>query len=122
MAPTTFNVHSLRPSRRSQILKEFTLRLEELFDVSQAFYTRHTHLDVGTIIDDQLLLLQTLIIRPVERGESPLLGHDDLLATWELVPSTTESLDDDWLVDVFASDRHDHLTTGGSERQRVESS
>ena len=74
-------------------------------------WDQKAYLDICSIVDDLLVLLETLILGTIERGESPFLGNNDLLATGELVSSTSESLDDDWSVNVLASNRHDHLTT-----------
>ena len=52
-------------------------------------------LDVGTIDLDttRSLLLQVLLT--AERGEAPVLGDDDLLATGELVLRSSQSLKSD---------------------------
>lgn len=64
-----------------------------------------------------------LVVGSVERGETPLLGDDDLLPSWELVSSTSESLHDDGLVRVSASDGHDDLAAeGGVSGARATSS
>jgi hypothetical protein len=70
-----------------------------------------TYLNVGTVVDDLLVPLEGLVVRSVERGETPLLGDDDLLSTWELVSSSSEGLDDDGLVGIPASNGHDDLAT-----------
>jgi len=66
-------------------------------------------LNVCTIVDDHLLLLERSIVGPVERGETPLFGDDNLLPAGELVSGSAEGFNDDGSVDVFASDRHDDL-------------
>jgi hypothetical protein len=71
----------------------------------------NTYLDVSTIGHDLVLAPQCLVIGSVERGETPLLGHDDLLSSGELVSSSSEGLHDDGSVLVSASDRHDDLAT-----------
>jgi hypothetical protein len=50
-------------------------------------------LNVGTV--DEELALGTLlkVLLTAERCEAPVLADDDLLATWELVLGTAESLD-----------------------------
>ena len=97
----------------SEVLEELSLWLEEL-DVSDSSAHPHfqTHLNVSTVVDDELVPLEGLVVGSVERGETPLLGDDDLLPSRELVSGTSESLHDDGPVDVFASDGHDDLTTG----------
>lgn len=45
-------------------------------------------------IDAELASLALLdVLVAVERSETPLLGNDDLLATWELVLRAAEGLD-----------------------------
>lgn len=45
-------------------------------------------------VDTELASLALLnVLGAVERRETPLLGDDDLLATWELVLRATEGLD-----------------------------
>jgi len=92
-----------------QVLEEVALGLEVL--------------NVSTVVDDLLVGLQLLVVGPVEGSETPLLGDDDLLPSGELVPGTTESLHDDGLVRVLATDRHDDLTdadtSGGTDRLAV---
>lgn len=71
-----------------------------------------THLDVGSIGHNLVLLPQCLVVGPVEGSETPLLGNDDLLPSGELVSCSSKSLHDDGSVLVSASDGHDDLTTG----------
>jgi hypothetical protein len=59
--------------------------------------------------DNSLVLLQLEVLLPVNVGEAPLLGDNDLLATRELVTSPTESLLDHQSVVVLATDGHDDL-------------
>lgn len=67
---------------------------------------------------------QSLVIGPIERSETPLLGNNDLLPSWELVSCSSECLHDDGSVLVSASNGHDDLatissvefTSGASER------
>lgn len=42
-------------------------------------------LDVGTVWDQQSLLLEFGVLGLGELGESPLVRDDDLLASWEFV-------------------------------------
>lgn len=49
-------------------------------------------LHVSTIDLDTTLLALSDILLTVERCEAPLLGDDDLLATWELVLRSAKSL------------------------------
>jgi hypothetical protein len=122
------------PGLVSEVVEEVTLWLDVLllgggergtffsFGVSFAFSPtplRNTHLNVSTIVDNHLVRLQLLVVGPVESGETPLLGDDDLLPSWELVSGTPESLHDDGLVGVLATDGHDDLTnvdtSGGTD-------
>lgn len=89
------------PGGHLEVLDEVALGLEEL--------------DVGTVVDDLLLGLEGLVVGSVERGEAPLLGDNDLLSSRELVSRSSEGLNDDVLVRVSASDRHDDLTADDSQ-------
>jgi len=95
----------LSPGLVSEVVEEVTLWLDVL--------------NVSTIVDNHLVRLQLLVVGPVESGETPLLGDDDLLPSWELVSGTPESLHDDGLVGVLATDGHDDLTnvdtSGGTD-------
>jgi len=88
--------HRSSPERHLEVLSEFTTRANEL--------------DVGTILDDQLLLLELDVVLLVDAGESPLLGDDDLLPAGEFVSCAAESLNDDCRVVVLASDREQDLS------------
>jgi len=66
-------------------------------------------LNVGTVLDHTLLILQLLVSVTVHVGETPLLGDNDLLATGEFVAGTAQSLLDDGTVVVLAADGHDNL-------------
>jgi len=60
-------------------------------------------LNIGTILNNKLVLLQLLVLLLVDICKAPLLGDNDLLTAGELVTSTTESLLDNGGVGVFAS-------------------
>jgi len=66
-------------------------------------------LDVGTVDTEvtSLALLHVLLAR--KRGEAPVLGDDDLLATRELVLATSESLDGSSAVSITSADRQKNL-------------
>jgi len=66
--------------------------------------------DVGTIGDKATLLSVGSILLTVELGESPLLGHDNLLSSRELEGSTAGSLNDVLGHVVLATDREDDLS------------
>ena len=55
-------------------------------------------LDVGAVDTDLTSLALLDVVCAVERSETPLLGDDDLLATWELVLRSAEGLDGGWAV------------------------
>jgi hypothetical protein len=74
-------------------------------------------LNVGTVDLDAAssLLLQVLVA--AERGETPVLGDDDLLATGELVLRSAQGLESVTTVGVTGPQTHDDLTnvdTGNS--------
>jgi len=50
-------------------------------------------LNIGTINQDLSRVLLVHILFATERSETPVLGNNDLLATWELVLGSAESLD-----------------------------
>lgn len=50
-------------------------------------------LNVGAVDADLAGLALGDVVVTAERSETPVLGDDDLLATWELVLGTTEGLD-----------------------------
>jgi len=87
-----------------------TLRLELQTQVLLQRALRPDELNVGTILDDALVLLQLLVLLLVDIGEAPLLGDDDLLTAGELVAGTTKSLLNDRGVGVFASYGQQDLT------------
>jgi len=66
-------------------------------------------LDVGTVLDDTLVLLELEVVFTVDVCEAPLARDDDLLATGELVASAAQSLLDDLRVCVLAADGKDDL-------------
>jgi hypothetical protein len=67
-------------------------------------------LHVGAVVEHALLSLETRVLLPVDVGETPLLGDDDLLTTGELVTSTAESFGDNGRVVVLGADGEDDLT------------
>tara|TARA_R110002060_G_scaffold67432_2_gene76170 strand:+ start:226 stop:408 length:183 start_codon:yes stop_codon:yes gene_type:complete len=50
-------------------------------------------LNIGTINQDLSSSLLLHVLLTAKRGEAPVLGNDDLLATRELVLGTTEGLE-----------------------------
>ena len=66
-------------------------------------------LDVATILLQATLLAHTDVLLATNRGETPVLGDDDLLATGELVGRATESLDGSGAVGVTGANRQENL-------------
>jgi len=66
-------------------------------------------LDVGTVDLDAALLALGDVLLAAERGEAPVLGDDDLLATRELVLGAAESLEGGGLVGVLGADGQKNL-------------
>merc|ERR1711879_920250 len=66
-------------------------------------------LDVRTVLLELAGVLQVEVLLAAERGETPALRDDDLLLAGELVTGTAESLHDDGLVGILASDGKDDL-------------
>jgi hypothetical protein len=66
-------------------------------------------LDVGTIDQELALSLALEVLLAAERGEAPVLGDNDLLATRELVLRTAESLKSETTVGITSADAHDDL-------------
>lgn len=66
-------------------------------------------LDVGTIDLDPTFLAETDVLLAAQRGEAPVLGDDDLLATGELVHGSAESLDGGGTVGITGTDREQDL-------------
>jgi len=66
-------------------------------------------LDVGTVDLDLPFLAGGSVLLAPQRGEAPVLGHDDLLATRELVLGTAESLDGGGAVGILGAERQDDL-------------
>jgi len=74
-------------------------------------------LDVGTIDLDGTGVTLVEVLLTTERGETPVLGDNDLLATWELVLRSSESLNSSSPAGVLGSDRQKDLAnvyTGNS--------
>jgi len=66
-------------------------------------------LHVGTVDTDGTSLALLDVLGTVERSETPLLGDNDLLATWELVLRAAESLDGGRSVGVTSADGEENL-------------
>ena len=66
-------------------------------------------LDVGTIDLDTTFLAETDVFIAAQRGEAPVLGDDDLLATGELVHGAAEGLDGEVTVGVTGADGEEDL-------------
>lgn len=66
-------------------------------------------LDVGTVDLDASLLAELDVLLAAERGEAPVLGDDDLLATGELVHGAAQGLDGVGAVGVTGADGQQDL-------------
>jgi len=89
-----------------------SLRLEGFWETTHVVRERAVlgeELDVGTVDADGTGLALLDVLFPTQRGEAPVLGDDDLLATWELVLCATEGLDGGGTVGVTSSHREEDL-------------
>ena len=66
-------------------------------------------LNVATVLLQTTLLAHTDVLLATDRGEAPVLGNDDLLATGELVGRATQSLDGSGAVGVTGADGQQNL-------------
>jgi len=66
-------------------------------------------LHVGTVVLEPSFTTLLDVVLPGERCETPVLGRNDLLASWELVLSATEGLDSGGSVLVTGTDTEDDL-------------
>lgn len=76
-------------------------------------------LNVSTVVLDLTVSLLGNVFFSVERSETPLLRDDDLLLTWELVSGSSQTFNNNVLVGVLGSGRHENLTNGDSGSQTV---
>ena len=99
-----------------------------LFDEHERFVASITSLQltvVGHVQSDvtsglELAILSHLsVLLASVLGETPLLGHHNLLATRELHSSTTESLHDNLLLIVLSTDGNQRLTNSHTSDQTV---
>jgi hypothetical protein len=67
-------------------------------------------LNVNTLVDDATLLLELEVLLATKIGQTPLLGHNDVLLSGELELSTTEALNHTGNVLLTATDSHKDLT------------
>jgi hypothetical protein len=84
--------------------------LGEATDVVRDLAVVAEELDVGTVDLDAAGSLALEVLVTTERGEAPVLGDDDLLATRELVLRAAEGLKGKVTVGVTSADAHDDLT------------
>lgn len=71
-------------------------------------------LNESTIVLDFVSVNSVQVFFSVQTGETPFLRDNDLLLTWELVSSSSQSFDSNVLVVVLGSDREDNLTNVNS--------
>lgn len=86
---------SLFPSCQ-QFTPHLTLQLESLGEAAHVPLQRTVvaeELDVGAVGHETAGSLALEVLLAAERGEAPVLGDDDLLATGELVLRAAESLE-----------------------------
>lgn len=76
-------------------------------------------LDVSTVVLNLTIVLLGNVLVSVERSETPLLGDNDSLLTWELVSGSSQTFNDNILVVVLGSDRHKNLANGDTGSQTV---
>jgi hypothetical protein len=77
---------------KSDLSLSLSKRLRESPDVILQRSLVAQELDVGTVNHDATCLAQLNVLIATQRGETPVLGHNDLLPAGELVLATTESL------------------------------
>jgi hypothetical protein len=90
-----------------------SLRLESVGEAADVALKRTVvgeELDVSTVDLDTAGSLALQVLITTERGEAPVLGDNDLLATRELVLRAAESLKSQTTVRVTSADAHDDLT------------
>jgi len=88
--------HPITPKHTSNLSLSRLLLSEGLWEatnVVREFSVVGEELNVSTINLDTTLLSQLHILVPTKRSESPVLGHDDLLSTRELVLRASKCLD-----------------------------
>lgn len=90
--------HSSRPITQAKNLSSLLERGWEALDVIGELAVVAQELDVCTINENLSGGLLLHVLLATERGETPVLGDDDLLASWELVLGAAESLESDGAV------------------------
>jgi hypothetical protein len=101
-------------------MSNLSLRLESLGETAHVVLQGTVvgqELDVGTIDLDAAGSLALQVLIAAERGEAPVLGDNDLLASRELVLGAAEGLKSEVTVGVTSADAHDDLAdvdTGNS--------
>ena len=71
-------------------------------------------LDANSVWDDLTLLLESVVIRLNELGETELSGDEDFLSSWELELSSSEGFFGVWNILVLNSNREKNLSNGDS--------
>jgi len=84
--------------------------LWEATDVVLEFSVVGEELNVSTIDLDATFLSQLDVLVSAEGSEAPVLGHDDLLSSWELVLGAAEGFDGGCSVGISGSDREENLS------------
>lgn len=91
------------------LLRHVLVRLREAPDVLLDQAVLAVELHVGTVHLDTAFLAQLDVLLTAQRREAPVLRHNDLLATRELVHGAAQSLDSDRTVGVTGADRQKDL-------------
>jgi len=96
-------------SSRTQNLSLCLESVGEAADVIGKFALVAEELDIGTINLNLSLLALLNVLLTAERGEAPVPGDDDFLATGELVLATPQSLESGGTMRVPSADGHEDL-------------
>jgi len=104
--------HPITPKHTWNLSLSRLLLSESLWEATNVvlkFSVVGEELNVSAINLDTALLSEFHILVPTKRSESPVLGHDDLLSTWELVLRASKSLDCGRSVSITGSDGQENL-------------
>jgi len=90
-------------------LRYIFISLGESLDVVLEVTVIAEELHIGTIDLDATLLAEASVLLTAQRGEAPVLGDNDLLATREFVHGSSESLDGGGTVRISSTNRKENL-------------
>lgn len=114
-----YTTKSFKEQIQLDIHLNLVLVVRELGQVLLQVTLLRQELNVSTVVLDLTVSLLGNVFFSVERSETPLLRDDDLLLTWELVSGSSQTLNNNVLVGVLGSGRHENLTNGDSGSQTV---